>query len=228
MLYLYQLSTCKMRLFKKEIFMNNNSANKILILFLAAVFSLSGCKSSETGILSSERAKEITEEKENTIPLIVTAEEGCRAYYRGDLETSADIFREILKKQPENREAELSLLYILYEMGKYREAPEYTRPAVRQKGKRNSLILTISAYIYYSGNEKHSPYPWFQELYLKILCFLFFFPAIRKNILPRLNAVTENRKQNIKEADSSIKERRPGKQEQQFREVQRADKRTLC
>ena len=131
--------------------MNNNSPFKVLLFLLCAAFIATGCKSSET-VANSKEA-----EKENTAELNIpaadrTVKNGIDSYYSEGPEKALSIFREILKQTPENSEAELNLLYILYETGKYSEALEY----LNSGKKRNLSEITYPgdiSFIYRSGKE---------------------------------------------------------------------------
>ncbi len=98
----------------------------LLSVSVTAAVSCAGCSTSESaeGITAHSTGNEatiITESEE-----VNTAMENAKeAYYRGDLETSADMYKVILSKQPGNRKALLDLLRLLYESGSYNEALKY-------------------------------------------------------------------------------------------------------
>ena len=130
--------------------MKNNLPIRIFLIFLFAAFLAASCKSSETVINSKEN--NFSEESSNILPEERTVQKGNEAYYSGGPEKALSIFREILKQEPGNREAELNFLYILYETGKYSEALDYLNSASdsRESGFINADDIS---FLYHNGNE---------------------------------------------------------------------------
>ena len=99
-----------------------NSILKILPLFTAALLSLTSfsCISSKTG--NTEITEKIIEPGTQEEPeLTISAEEASKAYYSGELETSITMFKRIIKNNPDNKKALLSLIRLYSEEGRYND-----------------------------------------------------------------------------------------------------------